>query len=346
MGDDLRMSTATTSISRRDFLRAAALGVLGLALPRAVLACGDDYEAFERPPHDFGRIISWQQAIRSSPDPNSRAVAYAGRDEIVPLYAQLPGVAPWPTNPTWYMTSGGFIHCGYVQPVETALNREVIEQVESPGFWAEVCLPYAASKWSPGSGRNARRLYYQTVYRVVNAERVEDGTWWYQLEQGITINTPSLWVPATAMRRLPPEAVAPISPGRTDKHVEIDISNETLTCFEGETSVFSTRTASGVYGADTPFGQFTILHKRFGWRMVGDDYDLPGVPFPVYITHSAVAIHGTYWHNDYGRRHSHGCLNVASSDARWVYRWVDPVADYADGTTKAEPGQGTPVVVF
>ena len=43
----------------------------------------------------------------------------------------------------------------------------------------------------------------------------------------------------------------------------------------------------------TPIGEFTVLHKRFGWRMVGDDYDLPGVPFPVYITRSAVAIHGT-----------------------------------------------------
>lgn len=345
------MSRIDSPITRRSFLRIAALSALGLALPRVALAhcddaCRDVYESFDRPPRDFGRIISWQQTVRLAPDPTAKAVGYASRDEVIPLYAQLPGVAPWPSNPIWYMTSGGFIHSGYVQPVETTPNPEVIEHVEAPGFWAEVCLPFATGQWSPGPARSARRLYYETVYRVVNAQKAEDGSWWYQLEQGVTYNTPGLWVPANAMRRLSPEDLAPISMGRTDKRIEIDIPNETLTCYEGDTPVFMTRTASGVYGVGTPLGEFRVLHKRFGWRMVGDDYDLPGVPFPVYFTRSAVAIHGTYWHNDYGRRHSHGCLNVASRDARWVYRWVDPVADYVNGTTKAEPGQGTPVVVL
>ncbi|MCU0521351.1 MAG: L,D-transpeptidase [Anaerolineae bacterium] len=332
-------------ITRRGFLRLTALGALSLALPRTVLADRDDYESFDPPPRDYGRVIAWQQAVRSLPDPGAKIVAYAGRDEVIPLQAQLPGVAPWPSNPTWYMTGGGFVHSGYVQPVETTPNLEVIERVEPPGFWAEVCLPFAATRWSVEGTGTGRKLYYETVYRVVNAAQAQDGAWYYQLEQGITYNTPGLWVPASAMRRLSPEDLAPISPGRPDKRMEISITNETLTCFEGETPVFTTRTASGIYGLGTPFGEFTVLHKRFGWRMVGDDYDLPGVPFPVYITRSAVAIHGTYWHNDYGRRHSHGCLNVASRDARWIYRWVDPIANYADGTTKAEPGKGTPVTV-
>lgn len=339
------MSQFCTSVTRRSFLRIAALSAVGLALPRTVLACRDDYESFDRPPREYGRIISWQQAVRATPDPGAKIVAYAGRDEVLPLHAQLPGIAPWPSNPIWYMTTGGFVHSGYVQPVETTPNPEVIDHVEPPGFWAEVCLPYATGQWSPGARSTARRLYYETVYRVINAEKADDGAWWYQLEQGITINTPGLWVPSTAMRRLTPDDLAPISPGRDGKRIVLDISDETLTCYEGDTPVFTTRTASGVYGLGTPIGEFTVLHKRFGWRMVGDDYDLPGVPFPVYFTRSAVAIHGTYWHNDYGRRHSHGCLNVASRDARWVYRWVDPVAGYHDSTTKAEPGKGTPVTV-
>ena len=66
------MSQPPEPITRRDFLRLAALSALGLALPRTVLASRGDYESFDAPPRAFGRIISWQQAIRSAPDQGSR----------------------------------------------------------------------------------------------------------------------------------------------------------------------------------------------------------------------------------------------------------------------------------
>ena len=95
----------------------------------------------------------------------------------------------------------------------------------------------------------------------------------------------------------------------------------------------------------TPLGEFNVLYKRHTRRMIGDDYDLAGVAFPVYFTWSGVAIHGTYWHNDYGRRHSHGCINVSNYAAEWVFRWVNPQADYKTYTQEAEPGKGTRIVV-
>ena len=54
--------------------------------------------------------------------------------------------------------------------------------------------------------------------------------------------------------------------------------------------------------------------------MTGDDFDLPGVPFDSY-SWGGVAIHGAYWHNDYGRPRSHGCVSVPSEVAKWVFRW-------------------------
>ncbi len=333
------------SLTRRRFLTLASLGVVNLALTRRVLANRDDYEDFLPPPSAWGRVISWQQAVRAGPSATARVQAYVGFDEIIPLYAQVEGTPPWPTNPTWYMTGGGFVHSGYVQPVGTTPNAEIVTEVEPPGFWAEVCLPYVRGRWDPDSPGQTRKLYYETVYRVVNAVQDSANTWWYQLEQGLTYNTPGAFVPASAMRRLTPQDLAPLAPGRDDKWMHLDIATETLICYEGDQPVFSTRTASGVWGMGTPLGEFEILHKRFGWRMVGDDYDLAGVPFPVYFTRSGVAIHGTYWHNDYGRRHSHGCVNVASRAARWVFRWVDPVADYSEGTVRAADGAGTRIVV-
>ena len=129
----------------------------------------------------------------------------------------------------------------------------------------------------------------------------------------------------------------------------INIGDQTLTCFEGDQVVFDTRIASGVYGLGTPLGEFRILLQRHTRRMIGgaadDRYDLPGVAFPVYFTWSGVAIHGTYWHNDYGRRHSHGCVNVTSEDARWIFRWVEPHVAYEEYTLRSPAGEGTRVVV-
>jgi lipoprotein-anchoring transpeptidase ErfK/SrfK len=78
--------------------------------------------------------------------------------------------------------------------------------------------------------------------------------------------------------------------------------------------------------------------------MVGDDFDLPGVPFDSYFWGS-VAIHGTYWHNDYGRPRSHGCVNVPSEAAKWIFRWTTPVVPYEEYGLRVQEG-GTLVVVY
>jgi len=78
-------------------------------------------------------------------------------------------------------------------------------------------------------------------------------------------------------------------------------------------------------------------HMAGGDLAAGDDYDLPGVPW-VSFFNGGMAIHGTYWHNDYGTPWSHGCLNVSNADAKWVYRWTSPqvkfdeIEEQADGT--------------
>jgi lipoprotein-anchoring transpeptidase ErfK/SrfK len=234
-----------------------------------------------------------------------------------------------------------------VQPVEDAPQSEIVAPVEQPGFWAEVCVPFAEARWQPGRPYVAYRLYHGTVYRVVRA--VEDGgDWFYQLQDGITWQ-PGPYVWTQSMRRILPEELTPISPGRLYKTIQISIADQRLTCFEGDQAVFTTRIASGVYGTGTPLGEFRILYQRHTQRMIGgtgdDRYDLPGVAFPVYFTWSGVAIHGTYWHNDYGRRHSHGCVNVTNEAARWVFRWAEPQVPYSEHTLHSPRGEGTRVVV-
>jgi len=71
-------------------------------------------------------------------------------------------------------------------------------------------------------------------------------------------------------------------------------------------------------------------------------YELPGVPWVCFFHITGVAIHGTYWHTDFGRPRSHGCVNVPTEDAQWIYRWSFPIAPSNEMMTI---GYGTPIIV-
>jgi lipoprotein-anchoring transpeptidase ErfK/SrfK len=59
--------------------------------------------------------------------------------------------------------------------------------------------------------------------------------------------------------------------------------------------------------------------------IASNGYDLPGVPWICYITEKGISFHGTYWHNDYGRPRSHGCINLTPAAAKWLFRWTLPI---------------------
>jgi lipoprotein-anchoring transpeptidase ErfK/SrfK len=85
-----------------------------------------------------------------------------------------------------------------------------------------------------------------------------------------------------------------------------------------------------------------------GGEQINDMYDLPGVPWCLFFSLSGAAIHGTYWHNDYGHPRSHGCVNVTTDAARWVYRWATPTTPYSEEyhwTTQEERETATTIIV-
>lgn len=337
----------TKTMTRREFLKFGGASLALLALPSGPLFASAPVS--EAPPASLGRIATWwRQNVYKEASVSADVVTTKGRDEIIPLYAAVTGEAPWPSNPIWYQTEGGYIHSGYVQPVENRPQGEIIVDVVDPGFWAQVCVPIAEARWSPASPYVAYKLYYGTVYRAVRAVTDDGRNWWYQLQDGVTWS-PGPYVPIWSVRRIPADQLAPISPGRSDKWIQIGITDQVLTCFERETTVFTTRISSGVSGLGTPLGEHRVLYQRHTQRMIGgsgdDRYDLPGIAFPVYFTWSGVAIHGTYWHNDYGRRHSHGCVNVTNEAAQWIFRWTDPPVPYDQHTLTSSSGEGTRVVV-
>lgn len=336
-------------MNRREFLKISGTA-LAAALASRLPVKADTY-AESPPPASLGRIISWyQQPIRKSPEVSADIVDWKTHNQVLPLFAVLEGKAPWPSNPLWYRTTIGYIHSAYVQPVEDQKQTKFITRVIPPGLWSQVVVPVTGARYSPDSPWIARKLYYGTVYRIIDVVRDAQGQPWYQLGEGISPYSPGPFAPATDLRILSRRELKPISPGVTGKWIEINRQDQALTCYEEDEAVFQTRVATGLHDTPTPRGEYSILYKRHTRRMEGtingDHYDLVGVPFTSYFTTTGVAIHGTYWHNDYGRQHSHGCVNVTPTAAKWIFRWVTPEITYPEYTVFSDSTNiGTRVVV-
>jgi LysM repeat protein len=103
--------------------------------------------------------------------------------------------------------------------------------------------------------------------------------------------------------------------------IDVDVSSQRLTAYQGNTPVFSTLVSTGLPRTPTVIGRFKIYTKLRSTRMRGPGYDLPGVPYTMYF-YKGYGIHGTYWHNNFGRPMSHGCVNMRTQDAAWLFSWA------------------------
>ena len=93
-----------------------------------------------------------------------------------------------------------------------------------------------------------------------------------------------------------------------------------LYAFDGDDLVSSFVVSTGTYLHPTVTGQYQIYVKYTYTDMRGDDYYLPDVPYTMYF-YEGYGIHGTYWHNNFGTPMSHGCVNMITSDAEWLFNW-------------------------
>jgi lipoprotein-anchoring transpeptidase ErfK/SrfK len=163
------------------------------------------------------------------------------------------------------------------------------------------------------------------------------------------------------VRPIPFEELAPISPEvpLEKKRIEVNLTTQTLTAFEYDKEVLKTKISSGIpngpRGSDglstkTPQGEFRILEKDPAKHMGNgnlfadaDDYELPGVPWTSFFTTQGHAFHGTYWHQNFGTPMSHGCINMKTEEAKWLFLWALPKHEIGKYTNR---GFGTEVQVY
>jgi LysM repeat protein len=144
---------------------------------------------------------------------------------------------------------------------------------------------------------------------------------------------PATTKPATQAAQVPVTTVVPVTTQApaaknavsSGKWIDVNLKTQRLTAYEGSNAVFSSLVSTGLAWYPTPTGTFQVYLKYQAQLMTGgsgrDYYYLPNVPYVMYF-YQSYAIHGTYWHNNFGRQMSHGCVNLPTPSAQWVFNWA------------------------
>lgn len=141
-----------------------------------------------------------------------------------------------------------------------------------------------------------------------------------------------------------------------DRWIEVDLSEQKLRAWEGDSLFLETAVSTGLPWWPTPTGEFEIWIKLRATRMTGGSgtyaYDLPNVPYTMFIQNDEVpgwkgyGIHGAYWHNQFGTPRSHGCVNLPVEAAKLLYYWARPELPSGVPSVRAnETNIGTKVVI-
>lgn len=306
-----------------------------------------------------GRVLDNTLSIYSRPSFSSTLVNMYWRDLIFPINGVTIGDQYPAHNRVWYLINNneGYAHSGKVQPVALRYNKPMTKFTKQ-GMLAEVTVPYTDAVKDPNvkvkPTRFVYRLYYSTVHWILDVITDKEGQKWYRVRDDKM--KMEYYVNAEHLSPIAPEALAPISPHvpAKDKRLEVRLGEQVVVAYEGSQAVFMALTASGGRFIDgdytTPKGRYMTNRKRPSRHMASEDlaaptaYDLPGVPWVSYLTLSGISFHGTYWHNDFGKPRSHGCINLSPAAARWIYRWSNPPVPYGEHTWSKEEGTQVDVV--
>jgi hypothetical protein len=328
----------------------------------------------------IGRLCEGDIDLRSKPtnDPNlNTSISKLGADTLVEWNREVVGNVIGGLETQKYVeTPQGYVYGPVVQRTRNLPNTPVTELPNGQGFWAEVTVPYielahegvVASPWLQDhiTYNFPPRLYYGQVVWI-DQVRTNNGFPEYRWNEdangrgyGYGAYGEFFWADGAGLKIITEADVATINPevDPNEKTIQIDLDYQTLSCYEGSREVFFCQISSGkkydpltglvTDAFATPAGSLLTYWKIISKNMTAGNeasgYSTPAVPWCTYIASGGVAIHGAFWHNAFGERRSHGCVNVTPDDAKWIFRWTMPYVSLAAGEERRElPDHGTVV---
>lgn len=327
----------------------------------------------------IGRVVDNDIDLRSRPtnDPSfDTSIGKLGADTLVEWGREVVGnVIGGLSNQRYVETPQGYIYGSVLQPTRNLPNTPITEvPAGQPGFWAEVTVPYVelahdgvvASPWLRDHiiYNFPPRLYYGQVVWM-DQIRQNNGFVEYRWNEDAGGRGYGygggygeyFWADGAGFKVLTDDDVSTINPDvdPNDKTISLNLNYQTISCFEGTREVFFCRVSSGLKYFDfnagetvdysTPAGTLLTHWKIISKNMTAGDeaagYSTPAVPWCTFIQ-GGVAIHGAHWHNAFGERRSHGCVNASAEDAKWIFRWTSPYVSLIAGEERRNlPDHGT-----
>ena len=342
------------NISRREFLKLSGLTAGALIIPWHKAEAAPISQEWSVGAN-LGRVSAGEYRsfipLKTEPNVNAPDSTLVWRDDVLEINQEV--VANQldfnQYKQRWFETPAGYIMSKLVQPVKNLPNQPVStlpsDEQGQPGMWVEITVPKLdfeltkpwsqASSWIRDSDGLAK-LYYSQVYWVSDI-RQANGRTEYLLSERFGALPDSFWVDARACRPITKEEIAPIHPDVGDKKVLVNLEYQTLQCFEGSREVYFCEVSTG-WKRDgkfmTPPGSTPVWRKLVSLHMSAGgvyQYDLPGVAWTTIFHSEGQAIHSAYWHNDFTNPLTHGCINCLPHDAKWIWRWINPVVDLLPG---------------
>lgn len=270
-------------------------------------------------PYRYGKVISEGLAVYENPGDATPARRYTSVGTWVSIRGRRVV-----DGQVWYQIDrGGWTPASAVEVREPSAFHgiRVVPGMPMPfGFVIAERLNVRAEPGIAEDNPPISELPRYAVVPILEVLTLPDGKWYKIADQQ--------WVSAKYVRRVAP-VVRPDGIGPDERWIAVNLREQTLTAYEGSEMVYATLISSGLPRWQTITGLFRIWIKIKARKMSGgsleggDYYYLADVPWTMYFK-GGYGLHAAYWHDDFGRPKSHGCVNLSPLDAYWLFQWATP----------------------
>lgn len=226
-------------------------------------------------------------------------------------------------------------------------GNQVSREWQYLGWWAKINKNYTPAMTEPkNDSKTLGKLFVNNTIKVLGIIK-GDGRIWYQIDGGQYPGAyiDSRFVDAIAQPTPGKELIVPDEVKADDYWVDVNISKKVLTLYKQSQAIMATYVSVGEQETPTISGTYNVWLKLKKTRMTGAPpiathvYDLPDVPWVMYYKGS-FAVHGTYWHDDFGAQRSAGCTNITQGDAKFIFYLTNPEINNMDSvrSTIKNPG--------